>query len=170
MTSEIKIYPTIGDIVEESRRLTADFFNAKSKYRALLDHGIKSVYISNRMRGLPDYGESWFRDTAKALRAIGILVYCPLELDEVIPLNHPAGKHSQEAWRAYMVRDINLLLEAKPDAILLGPQWRDSPGANVEAAIAPVINAKVFMEEDGRHVPLIKEGVYLIELSRRLFS
>lgn len=161
-----------GGIVVDSntaRTIEAQLYIIQHKYQALLDHGVKSCYISNKMRGLPDYGESWFRDTAKALRAIGILVYCPLELDEVIPLNHPAGKHSQEAWRAYMVRDVQLLLEAKPDAILLGPQWRDSPGANIEAALAPVIDAKVFMEEDGRHCPIIRKGVYLIELSKQLF-
>lgn len=109
-----------------------------TKYQLLVDNGIKSVYLSNRMRGLPNCGRDWFNETRPALRELGINVYCPVELDSIFPCPYP-DPESQEAWRHFMQRDLEYLLQAKPDAILLGPQWVLSPGANIEAAVAGMV-------------------------------
>lgn len=120
-----------------------------SKYQLLLDHGIKSVYISNRMRGLPNFGRDWFDTTRPALQALGIKVYCPVELDRIFPC--PIKDHaSQPAWRHFMQRDLEVILQMHPDAILLGPQWTQSPGANIEAAVAAMVcDARCYLDEGG---------------------
>ncbi len=67
-----------------------------------------------------------------------------------------------------MQRDLAMLLEAKPDAILLGPQWTMSPGANIEAAVAAMVcDARCYLDEGGNiyqiHItdPKVKFGLTL---------
>ena len=125
---------------------------AMDRYSTLIYHGVQSVYTANKMRGLPNCGRDWFINTRETLRKLGFKVYCPVELDEIFPSPFK-DQESQEAWRFFMQRDIELILQAKPDAILLGPQWLDSIGANIEMTLAPVINAQVFVEtEHGIHL------------------
>lgn len=120
-----------------------------TNYQLLVDHGIKSVYLSNKMRHLPNFGRDWFDTTRPALQALGIKVYCPVELDRIFPC--PIKDHgSQEAWRHFMQRDLEVILQMKPDAILLGPQWVWSPGANIEAAVAAmVVGSRCYLHEAG---------------------
>lgn len=139
-----------------------------SKYQLLVDHGIKSVYTSNKMRGLPNCGRDWFDETRPALRELGIKVHCPVELDSIFPCPYP-DPESQEAWRHFMQRDLECLLQAKPDAILLGPQWVLSPGANIEAAVAAmVVGSRCYLHEAGGAIyqihitdPKVKFGLTL---------
>lgn len=137
-------------------RVSPILVEAEPMFGVLLEDGIRSVYLSNKMRGLPDNGAAWFDETRPVLRVMGITVYCPVELDRLAPL-YGDGKDpgTVAAWRRYMRRDLRLLLDIKPDAILLGPQSYDSLGSRVEASMAPAIGARVYRQAGDTviHVP-----------------
>jgi len=82
------------------------------------------VYISGPMTGLPYSNFPAFNETARSLRACGLDVVNPAEIN-------PDGAKS---WSACMRADIAALVTC--DAIALMPGWENSNGAHLELHIA----------------------------------
>ena len=83
------------------------------------------VYIAGPMTGIPAHNYSAFAAEAARLRALGLDVISPYEIND--GLEH-------EGWAACMKRDLQELLRC--DAIQLLPGWGKSRGALIECRLA----------------------------------
>lgn len=86
----------------------------------------ESYYVSGGMTGLPDLNFPAFHRAAAKLRARGLHVVNPAELDEDDDLGMP--------WGYYLRRDIRALVDCTHIAML--PGWENSKGARLERHIA----------------------------------
>lgn len=93
--------------------------------------GMKSIYISGPMTGVPNQNFPAFHFAAAALRARGYVVVNPAEI------NPDDGKSWHECLRA----DIKELCDC--DAIALLPGWEGSAGAHLELHIAHRLGMEV---------------------------
>lgn len=84
------------------------------------------IYISGPMTGMPDLNFPAFHAAAAKLRAAGMTVVNPAELDAADP--------APLEWHQYLRRDIAQLIEC--NAIALLPGWERSKGARLELHIA----------------------------------
>jgi len=91
------------------------------------------LYLSGPMTGKYNYNKQSFEDAAQLLRARGFTVVNPAELPEPVV---PPDASEAMSWAAYLVRDIEVLNEERPDFVMLLPGWRDSKGACLEAHYA----------------------------------
>jgi len=91
------------------------------------------LYISGPMTGLQHYNRQSFETAAQSLRSKGHTVVNPTELPEPVV---PPDASEAISWSAYLVRDLAVLNEEKPDCIILLPGWRTSRGACLEAHYA----------------------------------
>ena len=82
------------------------------------------VYLSGKMRGLPEFNYPMFNLYAAKLRLQGYTVTSPAELDNAEDLK----------WVDCMKRDIRLLLDL--DAIAMIPGWENSLGGKLELLIS----------------------------------
>lgn len=85
---------------------------------------MKHVYISGPMTGLPDLNFPAFHAAAKALRAMGMQVTNPAELN--------TGTNAQ--WEDCMRVDVKALCDCT--GLVLLPGWENSRGAFVELFLA----------------------------------
>jgi hypothetical protein len=92
---------------------------------------VKRVYISGPMTGLPDLNFPAFNAAAATLRAQGLDVVNPAEIN-------PDGSAS---WEACMRADIKALCDC--DAIALLPGWERSRGAHLELHLAHRLGMQV---------------------------
>lgn len=91
------------------------------------------IYVSGPMTGKPALNFPAFNAAAAELRALGIDVVNPAEL------NPDPGK----SWRECMAVDIKALVDC--DAILLLDGWQLSRGAALEHHIAVCLGMRVFV-------------------------
>jgi hypothetical protein len=95
------------------------------------------LYVSGKMRGLPDLGFPHF-DAAKAIiLASGRACISPADMDRGWPL--PEDWSDVQKARAYMRRDwwaIYGLSAEHRDGLFLLDNWKDSIGATAERALA----------------------------------
>lgn len=101
------------------------------------------VYIAGPMTGLPEYNFPAFHEAAARIRADGLRVVSPAELDE-----HDSVPPGERPWAWYLTRDLKALLECNAVAVLDG--WRESRGARLEVHVAsalglPVVSAKTLL-------------------------
>ena len=89
------------------------------------------IYISGPMTGLPDLNFPAFHAAAAALRAKGIDVVNPAELNA----------DNQGDWASCMKADIKALCDCTALALL--PGWEDSSGAHLEMHLAHRLGMKV---------------------------
>lgn len=112
------------------------------------------IYLSGPMTGIPDNNFPAFREWAARLRADGMEVVSPAEIQE-------AG-----TWELCLRADIRELCTC--DAIALMPGWEGSKGANLELHIAHRLGMKVM------HLPPVFDLVAhlrrQIEFSLRTFG
>lgn len=94
------------------------------------------IYISGPMTGLPDLNFPAFHEAARQLRALGLEVANPAEI------NPDPGADWQQCLRA----DIKALCDC--DVIALMPGWEDSKGAHLELQVAHRLGLKVKMLAD----------------------
>lgn len=85
---------------------------------------MKRVYLSGPMTGLPDLNFPAFNAAAARLRADGLRVVNPAEIN----------LGAQLTWEQCMRADIKALCDC--DAIVLLPGWEASKGAHLELHIA----------------------------------
>lgn len=97
-----------------------------------IDQGASQrVYISGPMTGLPEHNFPAFHNAAKRLRALGVEVVNPAEI------NPEPGM----PWAWYMRRDIKALMDC--DAVATLPGWENSKGATLEVQIATALGMPV---------------------------
>lgn len=91
------------------------------------------TYLSGGMSNLPEFNFPAFHRAAASLRARGIEVVNPAELD--------AADTEPKTWAEYLRRDIKALMDC--DCIAMLPGWRDSKGATLENHIAQQLGMQV---------------------------
>lgn len=96
------------------------------------------LYLSGPMSGHPRYNRQSFKDAAELFRARGFEVVNPVELPEPVV---PPDATEAITWSGYLVRDLIVLHEEKPDFIILLPGWRESKGACLEVHYAKEVLA-----------------------------
>src|SRR5690606_12309818 len=86
-----------------------------------------TCYLSGKMRGLPDFGFSFFDAARDALAAQGWRVISPADLDRETGFSPESDPLSFNLATA-LKRDFDAI-KNKADALVLLPNWRDSVGA-----------------------------------------
>lgn len=94
------------------------------------------IYISGPMTGLPDLNFPAFHEAARQLRALGLEVINPAEINAENP----------GSWHAAMRADIKALCDC--DVIALMPGWESSNGAHLELQVAHRLGLKVKLLAD----------------------
>lgn len=85
---------------------------------------MKKIYLSGPMTGLPDLNFPAFHAAAAALRAKGLDVVNPAEINV----------DGEKTWHACMRADIKALCDCSTIALL--PGWENSAGAHIELNLA----------------------------------
>lgn len=95
------------------------------------------LYVSGKMRGLPNSGFENFDRASELILKSGRAALSPAEMDRQMPL--PDEWTDQQKTRAYMRRDwwaLYSLMPERGDGIFLLDNWWKSTGAKAEAAIS----------------------------------
>jgi hypothetical protein len=90
------------------------------------------AYLSNKMTGHVDYNYAWFDRIAALLRKHHWRVVNPAEAF--------AGA-TDLPFSTYMRNDVAELLHV--DTVIVGPEWRESPGAVLEVSVAVALGLEV---------------------------
>lgn len=96
----------------------------------------KRVFLSGPMSGLPEHNHPKFHSMANLLRAQGLAVWNPAELD---------GGDTSRPWSHYMRQDVAALTEC--DVVLLLPGWEGSRGSNLEVLIADALGLPIYLAD-----------------------
>lgn len=91
------------------------------------------IYISGPITGMPDLNRPAFDAAAAAIREAGYVPINPFDL-----IDQQAAERDGWQWADFMRVDIAALCRA--DAVLMLGGWRISRGANVERAIAGMLD------------------------------
>ena len=94
------------------------------------------LYLSGPMTGLFNYNRQSFDDAEATLKEMGYEVINPASLPEPVVSMKPTPA---ETWAAYLVRDILLLQEERPDFVVLLPGAEHSNGSCLESRYAKEI-------------------------------
>lgn len=101
------------------------------------------AYLANKMTGKPKCNFPWFFDAAADLRARGIDVVSPAELDDpetraaALASEDCSGSYnSGETWGDFLARDVKLIADGGIQAVIVGPEWHQSKGARLETFVA----------------------------------
>ena len=104
----------------------------------------KVYYIAGPMSGIPQFNFPLFDEWTARLRAQGLTVISPAELDDATvreeALASPDGQagHSVvlagETWADFLARDVKLIADGVTDIVLL-EGWHGSRGARLEAFV-----------------------------------
>lgn len=101
---------------------------------------VKSVYIAGPMTGYEDYNYPAFHAAAERWRDAGWQVFNPAE-HELPTAEQEATLTPDEIRALYMRKDLEWVMAS--DAIAVLPGWQKSKGANVEVAVARILNLPV---------------------------
>lgn len=97
---------------------------------------MKRIYISGPMTGLPDLNFPAFNAAASALRANGLEVINPAEINV----------EGDKTWEQCMRADIKALCDC--DTLALLPGWENSKGAHLEVHLAHRLGIRVMQIAD----------------------
>lgn len=114
------------------------------------------IYLSGKMKGLPENGYPLFHSEAKRLRALDYMVLNPAENPE------------QPTWEDYLKQDIPLV--CKSDKVALLDNWQTSEGAKLEIYIAEKLKIPVVMASNMLPVPretILQEAQRLVHGDRQ---
>ncbi len=119
------------------------------------------VYLANRMTGKRGCNFAWFDAAAADLRERGYEVVSPAEIDrEDVREQARASKNCRESyatgetWGDFLARDVKLIADSGIDAVVVGPEWRQSKGARLETFIAFLVGLPVLDFDTMAPVPL----------------
>lgn len=107
-----------------------------------LPDDVEKVYLCGSLSGEPDGNRPAFRRAASILRARGLIVVSPVELDEqdgraeAIHVGHPSRNE-------IMARDLTIVCDPTVDALCVLPGWEGSQGFADEAAVARMIGKPI---------------------------
>lgn len=112
------------------------------------------LYLSGPMSGYEDNNFPAFNAAAAALRARGLRIVNPAEIQPDHPM--PAEPSTAVEWKAFynacMRADIKALCDCQGIALLHG--WEHSNGAQLELHIAHRLGLRVFFVKDLLETPL----------------
>lgn len=111
-----------------------------------------NIYLAGPMAGYEQMNYPAFADAAAKLRALGLEVESPHEIDDRFP-NRAVYNNPDEEWLFYMLVCIPMVFKA--NAIIMLPGWERSKGACIERQIA-----------QERGIPIFRYGS--LELNRAL--
>jgi ketopantoate reductase len=91
------------------------------------------IYISGPMTGLPDFNRPAFTSATARLRALGLQVVNPVEIN---------AHMKDPTWVACLQNDLRALLDC--NVVVLLPDWQQSKGARLELMVARQLGMLVF--------------------------
>lgn len=109
------------------------------------------AYLAGAMSGLPEHGFPLFRDAAVDLRARGLNIVSPVELDEsegFDALTEPDVSPGSEKWAEFLARDVRVVADPSIEAVIVLPGWERSRGANLEVRVARSLGKKILRYPD----------------------
>lgn len=95
----------------------------------------KRVYVLGPMTGYDDHNRPAFREATTLLRAVGVRVISPDELDERDPAEGTT-------WADYLARDLAWVSRCEAGVAL--PGWRLSKGAALETCVLNTLGRPVY--------------------------
>lgn len=112
------------------------------------------AYIAGPMTGIPEYNAPAFRVAAANLRAQGVEVISPVEMDEAdgLDIEAEAAHNGDWDWARALARDIAVIIQ-DADAVVVLPGWTKSRGAFLETATAYAQGKPVLRYPDLEPVP-----------------
>ena len=99
------------------------------------------IYLSGPMKGYPDSNFPAFHSAAAALRAKGLDVVSPAEIDPGVPEPKEGAAEWEAFYNACLRADIKAMCDCQ--AIALMPGWESSNGAHLELHIAHRVGLEV---------------------------
>jgi uncharacterized protein DUF4406 len=105
---------------------------------------IKTVYLAGPMSGKPSANFPTFFRAAVNLRERGYEVVSPAEEDEKAGIIPEIAEHVQPCGRLWVTRlkyDLNII--SRVDAVVVLPGWTGSCGAQLEVAVAKILEKPV---------------------------
>lgn len=126
-------------------------------------------YLAGPMSGIPQFNIPLFDKATAALRAGGLDVISPAELDNeetraaalASPDGSPgSGTTNGETWGDFLARDVKLVADEVGGIIFL-PGWHRSRGARLEAFVGLLCGHRFmqYMPNDDRVDPLSENDV-----------
>lgn len=111
-------------------------------------------YLGNKMNGVPYFNAPWFDGAAMVLRDLGYDMFNPAEQDRELgldPMKCPKGSREEAValgfnYEAALLADYTWIAQ-RSRFLVVGPQWRDSPGTVSEIAVHQALNRPVFEYE-----------------------
>jgi nucleoside 2-deoxyribosyltransferase len=100
-------------------------------------------YLAGPMTGIDKFNFPAFEKAAKKLRAQGLEIVSPHEIDHG---ETEETRGSKDYW-IYVKADLKAMLEC--DAIILLDGWRQSRGCQFEVKLARQTNMEMFLYHDG---------------------
>jgi hypothetical protein len=116
------------------------------------------IYIAGPMRGIPQYNFPAFHRAAKLLRLLDWEVISPAEIDnaEGFDESTPESELTKKHLLRFILRDIELV--STSDAICMLPDSHNSPGAQVELAMARYMNISIYYIDADWHLQQLVKG------------
>ena len=129
-------------------------------------------YLAGPMSGKPQFNYPLFDEVANGLRANGLDIVSPAEMDdEDVRANAMANmtgemaevnEVSSETWGDFLARDVKLIAD-ELNAIILLPEWDTSRGARLEAFVALNCDYPCFTVEPSTLRMIPRSTAYVME-------
>ncbi len=114
------------------------------------------LYLAGPMTGSPSFNFPLFYKVTAELRAQGIEIISPAELDQQLGIADAAmaskdgaldaqGKAAGHTWGDLLARDVKIVAD-EVDGIVFLPNWQLSKGAKLEAFVALLAKKGIFLE------------------------
>lgn len=116
-------------------------------------------YLAGPMTGVPQFNYPLFDKVSAQLRAMGLEIVSPAELDDPETrkqaLASPDGKLQDgrlngQTWGDMLARDIKLIADGGIDGIVVLPDWEFSRGARMEVFTAINLGKPVYFLLDDK--------------------
>lgn len=125
----------------------SSFINGEPRFKE------NKLYLGNKMSGKPFFNAPWFDSSSVILRTIPAVgeVFNPAEYDRKMgfdPMRCPYGTPDEAVeqcfdFRRALLVDYNWIC-AFSDGLIVGPEWRDSPGTVSEIAVHQALRLPVW--------------------------
>lgn len=108
----------------------------------------RKYYLAGPMSGLTDRNFPAFDAAARELRAHGVHIISPAELDWEQGLAPDGDLPQGSTYGDVLGRDIKIVIDDVVGIVLL-PGWEKSRGARIEAFVGLVMNKEFFLYREG---------------------
>jgi hypothetical protein len=126
-----------------------------------MEMSMTKLYIAGPMTNYPQFNFPAFHEAAKTLRALGIEVVSPAEMDEETEVAGEAlkstdgklvdGKIAGQTWGDLLARDVKIVADLVSGVAVL-PGWERSKGAKLEVTVALLAGKDVYAYHTGAGV------------------